>query len=133
MSGKPRGKGFCASEEKHMVDCIRLIKPCNITQWERVLTLHNTEFAEKDQDITSLRRKFAAMHCKHPGTGNPNIPDVIQDAKIAWYEIKQKAECITGNDSDDNNEYLGEDISNYLKKTKTESVAMKVEDAIALD
>eukprot|EP00957_Ditylum_brightwellii_P182693 13915527-Ditylum_brightwellii.AAC.1 len=47
------------------------------------------------------------MHHKHSGTGNPNTPDVIQNAKIAWYEIKQKVECITGNDSYNSNEYLG--------------------------
>eukprot|EP00957_Ditylum_brightwellii_P092106 7013350-Ditylum_brightwellii.AAC.1 len=116
MSGKPKEKGFCASEEKHMVDSIRLIKPCNITQWEHVLALHNAEFAEKDQDITSLRRKFAAMHRKHPSTGNPNIPEVIWDAKIAWYEIKQKAEYITGNDSDDNNEYLGKTLQSISRR-----------------
>eukprot|EP00957_Ditylum_brightwellii_P058216 4414623-Ditylum_brightwellii.AAC.1 len=73
------------------------------------------------------------MHRKHPGTKNPNIPDVIQDAKIAWYEIKQKAECIAGNDSDNNKEYLGEGIAKYLKKMKAEIVAIKVEEVIALD
>eukprot|EP00957_Ditylum_brightwellii_P102429 7807723-Ditylum_brightwellii.AAC.1 len=95
--------------------------------------MHNAEFAEKDQDITSLRRKFAAIHCNHPGTGNPNIPDVIQDAKIAWYEIKQKAECITDYDSDDDNKYLGGDVTTYLKKMKAESVAMKVKEVIVLE
>eukprot|EP00957_Ditylum_brightwellii_P066282 5031106-Ditylum_brightwellii.AAC.1 len=83
MSAKPRGKGFCASEEKHMMDSIILVKPFSITQWECVLDMHNKKFAEKDQDITSLGREFAAVHCKHPGTENPNIPDVRQDAKIA--------------------------------------------------
>eukprot|EP00957_Ditylum_brightwellii_P181027 13790811-Ditylum_brightwellii.AAC.1 len=71
------------------------------------------------------------MHCKHPGIGNPNIPDVIQDAKIAWCEIKQKVECITGNDSD--KEYVGEDFTKYLKKTKEEGVAMRMEEVISLD
>eukprot|EP00957_Ditylum_brightwellii_P155760 11858421-Ditylum_brightwellii.AAC.1 len=100
MSGKPSGKGFCLGEERHMLDNIRLIKPCNITQWEHMLALHNAEYIDKDQDITSLRRKFAVMHCKHPGTGNLNIPEDIQDAKLVWYAIKQKAKCIAGNDSE---------------------------------
>eukprot|EP00957_Ditylum_brightwellii_P134032 10219094-Ditylum_brightwellii.AAC.1 len=58
--------------------------------------------------MTSLRRKFAAMHDKHPVNGNPNIMDNIWDTKIAWYEIKQKSKCIIGDDSADNGEYLGE-------------------------
>eukprot|EP00957_Ditylum_brightwellii_P100717 7676133-Ditylum_brightwellii.AAC.1 len=53
------------------------------------------------------------MHYKHP--------------------VKQKAECITGNDSGGGKEYLGEDIARYPKKTKAESVAMKVEEVITLD
>eukprot|EP00957_Ditylum_brightwellii_P161804 12319104-Ditylum_brightwellii.AAC.1 len=95
--------------ERHMVDNIRLVKPCNISQWEHVLALFCAEYAEKDYDMTSLRRKFVTMHCKHPGTGNLNSLDNIYDAKIVWYEIKQKAEYTAEDDSADNEEYLGGD------------------------
>eukprot|EP00957_Ditylum_brightwellii_P064157 4867890-Ditylum_brightwellii.AAC.1 len=79
-----------------MVDTGRLVKTCNISQWECVLALHNAEYKDK---------------------------------------IKQKAECITGNDSEDNEEYLGENIKKYLtKKTKEESVVMRIkEEDITLD
>eukprot|EP00957_Ditylum_brightwellii_P203682 15335761-Ditylum_brightwellii.AAC.1 len=70
MSSKPRGKGFCESKERHMMDNIRLVKPCNITQLEHVLALHNA----------------------------------------------------------DDKEYVGEDITKYLKKTKAEGVSMRMEE-----
>eukprot|EP00957_Ditylum_brightwellii_P095262 7256278-Ditylum_brightwellii.AAC.1 len=129
MSSKPRGNECCSGEERHMVDNIHIIKYCNIAEWDFVLAFHNEEYADKDQDITSLRKKLVTLHCKHPGTRNQNIPDGIQDVKFALYKIKQKAECISGNESEDNEKYLGEDTIKYFKKkSNEESVAMNVKE-----
>eukprot|EP00957_Ditylum_brightwellii_P075256 5718827-Ditylum_brightwellii.AAC.1 len=64
------------SEEINVADNMRLIKPCNISQWKCVLALHNREHVDKDQGMTSCRREFAAMHHNDPVL---NTPDIIQD------------------------------------------------------
>eukprot|EP00957_Ditylum_brightwellii_P177565 13525034-Ditylum_brightwellii.AAC.1 len=43
---------------------------------------------------------------KKPGTGNPKIPPHIQDTKLTWYQMRQKAELSTGMSSDDENIYF---------------------------
>eukprot|EP00957_Ditylum_brightwellii_P115951 8844137-Ditylum_brightwellii.AAC.1 len=68
-----------------------------------ILTEHDLKYSHQNHDVCSIRQKLSQMHRKKPGTGNPKIPPHIQDAKLTWYQMRQKAELSTGMPSDDEN------------------------------
>eukprot|EP00957_Ditylum_brightwellii_P170716 12994242-Ditylum_brightwellii.AAC.1 len=77
------------------------------------------------------------MHRKESGTGNPKIPPHVQDAKLTWYQMKQKAELSTGMSSDDKNNYFLKEngfnsIPNEIIKCKQLNGKPSIQDIIEL-
>jgi hypothetical protein len=94
----PRGRAadYTREELVHFLDIASSIKPKSQTDWERVLDLHNVEYAYKNRSVESLRRKFAFLHRKKIPTGDPDCPVEVRLAKRLKYPIGARADMGDG-------------------------------------
>jgi hypothetical protein len=90
----PRGRAadYTREELVHFLDIASSTKPTSQTDWERVLDLHNVEYADKNRSVEYLRRKFAILHRKKITTGNPVCPEEVRLAKTLNYAISARVD-----------------------------------------
>ena len=107
-----RGSGYSRQEVDSFLDTAEVHLPIGQEECEAVAAVHAVRFPDKQRDYISLRRKFHKLSKTGPGTGDPNCPTEVRQAKRILREIKKKAEIATFDDSgtesqgdDDDEEY----------------------------
>ena len=95
MSNKRRGPTYSTQEVDHLLDALREHLPIGPEEWDLVGTEHIKTWGENGRDTTSLRRKFNQLVKQKMGTGDPNCPQHVREAKRIMISIRQKSELDT--------------------------------------
>ena len=95
-----RGLGFSTNETKALLRSIEKYLPIGGLEWDTVVSEHGGLFPLEQRTEEALKRKFALLHNKRMGTGDPHIPDSVRYAKRIIEAIKNKADISDGEDDD---------------------------------
>ena len=85
---------------KALLRSIEKYLPIGGLEWDTVVSEHKGLFPLEQRTKEALKRKFAALHNKRMGTGDPHIPDSVRYAKRIIEAIKNKADISDGEDYD---------------------------------
>jgi hypothetical protein len=99
--GTARGLGFSTTETKALLRSIEKYLPIGGIEWDTVVSEHEGQFPFEQRTKEALKRKFALLHNRRMGTGNPHIPDSVRYAKRLIEAIKNKADISDGEDDNE--------------------------------
>ena len=80
---------YIHDETMALLDILERRLPIGPEEWDAVLDEHALNFPKRSVD--SIRRKFAGLHRRQPGTGNPNCPPEVEQAKRIKHLIGARA------------------------------------------
>lgn len=101
--GRGRGKGGCPightnyspTEIMNMLDSIRDYLPISGLEWDPVAQCHMAFHPDKERSSDQLKKKFNKLSKVKMGTGDPNMPPDIREAKEIRRLIIEKSEGVT--------------------------------------
>ena len=80
---------YIHDETMALLDILERRLPIGPEEWDVVSDEHALNFPKRSVD--SIRRKFAGLHRRQPGTGNPNCPPEVEQAKRIKHLIGARA------------------------------------------
>ena len=106
-----RGQGFSSEEVEFLLNQVEEILPIGQLAWERVLSIHEQQFANMNRNVQSLQCKFSALYNHKIPTGDPKCPPAVRRAKRIWQSIVEKMDVSNGEEvgNDDDEEEDDED------------------------
>jgi hypothetical protein len=112
-TGRPIGRtNYSADEVEHMFDSIREYLPISGLEWELVAQRHMAFHPDQERTGDQLKKKFNKLAKTKMGTGDPNMPADVREAKAIRKLIVEKSEGVTG--SEDEPFALEEDGEDYI-------------------
>ena len=95
MSNKRRGPTYSIQEVDHLLDALREHLPMiGPEEWDLVASEHIRTWGENGRDTTSLRRKSNQLVKQKMGTGDPNCPPHVHEAKRIMISITKNLSLI---------------------------------------
>ena len=89
LSQRKGRSNYIHDETMALLDILERRLPIGPEEWDAVSDEHALNFPKRSVD--SIRRKFAGLHRRQPGTGNPNCPPEVEQAKRIKQLIGERA------------------------------------------
>jgi hypothetical protein len=83
-----------------MLDAVREYLPISGLEWDLVAQRHMAYHPEEERSGDQLKKKFNKLAKTKMGTGDPNIPADVQEAKAIRKLIIEKSEGVTGSEEE---------------------------------
>ena len=81
-----RGPGFSTQEVEVLLESVARYLPIGGTEWDAVLSEHETRFPTAGRTKDGLKRKFTGLYGTRIPTGDPHIPCDVRRAKELYEE-----------------------------------------------
>ena len=80
-----------------MLDAVREYLPISGLEWDLVAQRHMAYHRDEERSGDQLKKKFNKLAKTKMGTGDPNMPAEVREAKEIRRLIIEKSEGVTGN------------------------------------
>ena len=99
--GRPIGRtNYSQTEIFNMLDSIREYLPISGMEWDLVAQRHMAFHPDEERTGDQLKKKFNKLSKVKMGTGDPNMPPDVREAKDIRRLIIEKSEGVTGSEEE---------------------------------